>query len=457
MVVLRAQLLEQRDRLGEWLGPLLGAVRLVGRGLATTADQGDVRPLAHQVEDRLVVTPGCRMVEGREAVLVPQIRIDAELFDEVLHGGKPPVRYGPVRLSDAGGAEAHSRSRVDRVDRRAPMGNGLQAGGVQRILFIVLRVVRYVRVDGLTRARQVLCPDVRIGTVVYQQSHGRYIGGVGRPPERRRPREVHAHPPRVVRGVPDVRLGLLIRVGPGLEQQLHQIQIGRLLLAERLRLWIPRPERPLDVERGEQRTRSVVAEQVGVRVGVEQHPRQIVVAVDGRDQQGGRLIPRGHLIDIGSGFHQETSRLDVSFASGKVEGGEPTLLSDLLRGRPDLRQARRDTGCPAGVCPAGVVVTSTRLLAIALRLGGFGGCADPVPTGPVGVGGRRDLDVVLHVCGGREIGVGSDQRLGRIDGASVRSEHQRCPARERIPGVHFSTVLDERTDGLCRVCLCREV
>ncbi len=122
----------------------------------------------------------------------------------------------------------------------------------------------------------------------------------------------------------------LVRVRARFKERLHQVQVAGLLLPERLRLGIPGPEGPFDVQRREQRTHAVVADHVRIRACVEQVLGQIVVAVDDRYQHRAGLVPTGDVVHVGSAGDQGLSSLAVALAGREVESREPTLLPYLL-------------------------------------------------------------------------------------------------------------------------------
>src|SRR5688572_11437289 len=91
VIVLRAELLEQRHRLEERRDALHRAIRHVGRGLPLSADRCHVAALRHQILNELVVAASSGVVNRVVAVEVPRIHVGAELFDEILDGSEPRV------------------------------------------------------------------------------------------------------------------------------------------------------------------------------------------------------------------------------------------------------------------------------------------------------------------------------------------------------------------------------
>ena len=129
------------------------------------------------------------------------------------------------------------------------------------------------------------------------------------------------HAPRVVSRVPDVGTGALVRVRSGLEQQLQELHVRRLLRPEHLGLRIPGPKRPFYVQRREERAGLVVTQEVGVRAAIDERLGQVVITVDDGDQQGTRLVAPRQLIDVCATVEKETRGLDVALSGGVMERG----------------------------------------------------------------------------------------------------------------------------------------
>jgi hypothetical protein len=85
------------------------------------------------------------------------------------------------------------------------------------------------------------------------------------------------------------------------EQRAHQIQVRGLLLLVRGRLRVPRAQRPLGVHGREERCDAVFGRERRVGAAREQRHREVEVAVDDRDEERRRLVPRGELVDVGAG------------------------------------------------------------------------------------------------------------------------------------------------------------
>src|SRR5262245_42140347 len=79
VVVLRAQTLEQRDRLRERLHALHRPVGHVHRRLPAARDSGDIGALGHEITNQLVVAAGRGVVERRVAVVVARVDVGAKL------------------------------------------------------------------------------------------------------------------------------------------------------------------------------------------------------------------------------------------------------------------------------------------------------------------------------------------------------------------------------------------
>src|SRR5262245_16801565 len=86
VIVLRTQLLEERNRLGERLDPLHRPIREIDGRLPRTVDAGDLRALGHEVANHLVVAARGGVVNGSVAVGVDGIDVLAGFLDEVAHG-----------------------------------------------------------------------------------------------------------------------------------------------------------------------------------------------------------------------------------------------------------------------------------------------------------------------------------------------------------------------------------
>ena len=123
-----------------------------------------------------------------------------------------------------------------------------------------------------------------------EELHRVDIAGVRGAPERRRARFLHAEQIEVVLRVPYLPAHSRVRIRALVEQRLHQIEVGRLLLQVRSRLRIKCLWCPLDVQHGIERRHARFARQVRFRAVVEQIFRHIEMAVDGRDEQGARSI-----------------------------------------------------------------------------------------------------------------------------------------------------------------------
>src|SRR5262245_20158473 len=80
VIVLRAEALEQRDRLREWLHSLHGTVRHVDRRLTAARDGFWIRALRHEILDQLVVAARRGVMERRVAVVIAGVDVGAELF-----------------------------------------------------------------------------------------------------------------------------------------------------------------------------------------------------------------------------------------------------------------------------------------------------------------------------------------------------------------------------------------
>jgi hypothetical protein len=90
---------------------------------------------------------------------------------------------------------------------------------------------------------------VRVRAVVEQHRHCCNIAGEGGAPERRGADLVDTGEVEVVFRVPHLLGQAPVRIGALLEQRLHEIEIGDLLLVVGPRLRIERARRPGDVER----------------------------------------------------------------------------------------------------------------------------------------------------------------------------------------------------------------
>src|SRR5437868_2176392 len=87
MVVLRAELLEQRDRLGERPDALYWSVRHVDDRTAVAGHGLHVGAFADEILNHVVVAARGGVMERRVAVRVALIDIGAKRLDKILHRG----------------------------------------------------------------------------------------------------------------------------------------------------------------------------------------------------------------------------------------------------------------------------------------------------------------------------------------------------------------------------------
>src|SRR5690349_16943254 len=99
MVVLRAELLEQRDRLGERSDALYWSVRHVDDRASVTRHGLHVRALADEILNHLVVAARGGVMERRVAVRVALIDVGTKRLDEILHRGEPAVGGVTMRVT----------------------------------------------------------------------------------------------------------------------------------------------------------------------------------------------------------------------------------------------------------------------------------------------------------------------------------------------------------------------
>ena len=123
---------------------------------------------------------------------------------------------------------------------------------------------------------------------------------------------------------------------PALSSAFQQLQIRRPLLRARRRLRIPRAQRPLVVERRKQRRHAIVVRQIRIGAAREERERQVVLAVDDRDDHRGRSIARRRHVDVQAGVEERERGGGKAVARRVVQRGEPALFPDLLdvRRRP---------------------------------------------------------------------------------------------------------------------------
>src|SRR5215470_17422195 len=84
MAVLRSQLLGEGNRLEERGNSLNRTVRHIRNGLAAPTHRFDVDALRYEILNELIVTTRRRVMQRVVAVQVAQVRIELELFDQIL-------------------------------------------------------------------------------------------------------------------------------------------------------------------------------------------------------------------------------------------------------------------------------------------------------------------------------------------------------------------------------------
>ena len=121
---------------------------------------------------------------------------------------------------------------------------------------------------------------------------------------------------------PEPRRQANVGVRPGVQQRLHDLEVGCILLLVFDGVCIRGTRCPLPFQHGKQRCRIGRAGEVGIRPFVDEHHCQVELAVDGCHEQGRGPIPRRLLIDVGTTFEQEFDGFTVPLANGMVEGGQ---------------------------------------------------------------------------------------------------------------------------------------
>ena len=165
-----------------------------------------------------------------------------------------------------------------------------------------------------------------------------------------------------------------IRIRAGLEQRLHRLKVGRVLLVVRSRLRITRPRRPLQVDDDEERRRATVAREVGIGAALEQAQRQVEVAVQRGDQQRAGVIA-GCLVDRRSAIEKREHAVSMPLTGRVEQRRQATLRADAGRvARRPLRHpplaARSSTAVSSVAC--GVSCTSRAALIAACTWLGVG-------------------------------------------------------------------------------------
>ena len=133
VAVLRAELLEQRDRLRE--RPQCAAPARSpcppssGRSRDTAFTSA---PLRHEIEDHLVVAARGGVVQRRVAVVVARVDVGVQLLDEILHRRHPAVGRVAMRVAGEAVAVSDAGRGVQRRDADAT-GRGLRGGVHRRI------------------------------------------------------------------------------------------------------------------------------------------------------------------------------------------------------------------------------------------------------------------------------------------------------------------------------------
>src|SRR5581483_837257 len=181
-----------------------------------------------------------------------------------------------------------------------------------------------------------------------------HVGGIRGAPEGRRAAFVHAGQVEVVAGIPDLLLQTYVRVGALVEQRLHQIEIGRLLLLVRARLRVQRLRRPLAVDRGIERRHAVLGGDRRIRALVEQVLRDVEVPVDRRDQNRARVVARAHLVHVGAGLDERFHRRHLALPRREQERRQAALGADeLIVEVLAIDAADVGTAAPAAAAAAG--------------------------------------------------------------------------------------------------------
>src|SRR5215475_2593399 len=119
MTVLRPELLGECHRFEERRNSLDGTIRHVRNRLATPTHGFDVDALRYEILNELIITARGGVMQRVVAVQIAKVRIELQLFDQILHSGKPRIRRVHVRVRRVALAVADTRRRVNRVDTRA--------------------------------------------------------------------------------------------------------------------------------------------------------------------------------------------------------------------------------------------------------------------------------------------------------------------------------------------------
>ena len=270
----------------------------------------------HQVARQRGVAARGGVVQGVVAVVVADVDVDPHLFDQVPDRRQPAVRHVAVGVGFEALAVADARGGVERPDAGPAGHGGRQPGGI--------RGVAFAPPSRLGRPRR----DVRVRAVRRQQPHRGDVGGVRGAPERRGAVDA-LRAAVVVRHVPEVLREPDVRIRPRLEQRLHDVQVGGLLLIVGAGLRVARPRRPLQVERREQRGGSGVGGDVRVGAPLDEAQREVEMPVHRGDLQRARAVA-AHAIDVGPGVEQRQRHVDVPLAGGVQQRGQAPLPADAL-------------------------------------------------------------------------------------------------------------------------------
>ena len=163
--------------------------------------------------------------------------------------------------------------------------------------------------------------------MLHQKAHGIDIQRIGSAPKWSRALEVDPgraqNSERVLR-VPKMFLQANVRVGSGLEQGLHEREVGGFLLLVLLRVSIGSSSRPGPFEGGKQRRRSSFAFESRIRTPCEKYQGKVELPADRCHQQRRRLIPRGWLVDVGASIQKSEAGIDVPLPNRMKKRREPS-------------------------------------------------------------------------------------------------------------------------------------
>src|SRR5262249_28488836 len=147
-MVLRSELLEQRDRFRERLNALNRSVGHIGRRASLARDRLHVGALRDEVPNHLDVAARRRVMQGGIAFVIVRVHVGVQLLDEILDGREHAARREAMRVRGKPFAVADAGRRLQRRHARTTDRNGRQS---RYVLHFAVDVARARTADRLVR------------------------------------------------------------------------------------------------------------------------------------------------------------------------------------------------------------------------------------------------------------------------------------------------------------------